>query len=119
MICHPLSHNLEIWKLLVILVVIKLYARIDILKKSVLTLFQDNDCRIGTDFKNFAKQNVGTRFSNLKFTQLPISTFQLLMRESISKYEKLISQRNSNLIRNTVIIIIATTAIIIIIIIII
>ena len=35
-ICHPLYHNLEleIWSLLFILVVIKLYARINILKKT-------------------------------------------------------------------------------------
>ena len=31
-ICYPLYHNLEMWKFLVILVVIKLYARIDIIK---------------------------------------------------------------------------------------
>ena len=31
-VCHPLCHDLEMWKLLVILVVIKLYAQIDIFK---------------------------------------------------------------------------------------
>ena len=30
--CHPLCHNIEMWKLLVILVVIKLYAQINIFK---------------------------------------------------------------------------------------
>ena len=32
-ICHPLCHNLEMWKFLVILVIIKLHARLDMFKK--------------------------------------------------------------------------------------
>ena len=31
-ICHPLCHNINVWKLLVILVVIKLYGQIDTFK---------------------------------------------------------------------------------------
>ena len=37
-ICHPLCHNIDMWKFLVILVVIKLYARINIFKKSRFSL---------------------------------------------------------------------------------
>ena len=32
-VCHPLCHKLEMWKLLIIFVIIKLYARIGIFKK--------------------------------------------------------------------------------------